>query len=464
MITEWKATMLAVILTVGLTAVASAQDSGYYPASNVSFSNAIATDCGCGTASCGDDASCGCEVPASCGCDMGCGSSCGSCCGCGGSSLFGCCEHGDAWSLFGDNDCGITLGGWVSAGYYGNFGGRDTNNGNAPVAFRQIANAPTVNQVWFYAEKEADAETYCFDLGYRADFVWGADGPDTQSFGYGDRSQWDNGWNTSTTADGEALYGSAIPQLYLSAAWGDWNVKVGHFYTIIGYEVVTAPDNFFYSYAYTMNYGEPFTHGGVLAEYSGIEDTTVWAGYTNGWDTAFDNWEGQATFLGGFSRDLGDSTAFTWAVNAGDFGKTNGGNIYMNSFVLTHDLGCGYNYVFQHDLGYQSGIPGQAEGNYWYGVNQYLFKEINECWSVGTRLEWFCDEDGSRVGGNGAATAGNYYAATFGVNWKPNANFTLRPELRIEKFDDLNNNGYNPYYEGTDSSGQFAGLDAIFTF
>ena len=276
---------------------------------------------------------------------------------------------------------------------------------------------------------------------------------------YGDRFRWDNGWNSATTADGEALYGTAIPQAYLTAAWGDWEVKMGHFYTIIGYEVVQAPDNFFTSYAYTMNYGEPFTHGGVLATYSGIDDTTLWAGYVNGWDTAFDNYEAQSTFLGGISRDLSDSTTFTWAVNAGDWGKTNTGNIYMNSFVLTHDMGCGWSYVFQHDLGVQSAIPG-AENNYWYGVNQYLFKEINDCWSAGIRAEWFCDEDGSRVG-NGP---GSYYATTVGLNWKPNANLIVRPEVRFEKFDAIHGGNGTPYAEGTHDDCVFAGFDAIFMF
>lgn len=58
---------------------------------------------------------------------------------------------------------------------------------------------------------------------------------------------------------------------------------MGHFYTIIGNEVVTAPDNFFYSHAYTMQYGEPFTHTGGLASWSG-EKVTVHGGVVNGWD------------------------------------------------------------------------------------------------------------------------------------------------------------------------------------
>ena len=57
-------------------------------------------------------------------------------------------------------------------------------------------------------------------------------------------------------------------KLYFEAGYGDLTVKIGHFYTIIGWEVVTAPDNFFYSHAYTMYNSEPFTHTGVLATYN----------------------------------------------------------------------------------------------------------------------------------------------------------------------------------------------------
>ena len=53
-----------------------------------------------------------------------------------------------------------------------------------------------------------------------------------------------------------------MPQLYADFAYNRLTVRLGHFYTIIGYEVVTAPDNFFSSHAYTMQYGEPFTHTG----------------------------------------------------------------------------------------------------------------------------------------------------------------------------------------------------------
>ena len=55
-----------------------------------------------------------------------------------------------------------------------------------------------------------------------------------------------------------------MPQLYAEIAYNDLKVKVGHFYTPIGYEVVQVPQNFFYSHSYSHTFGEPFTHTGFL--------------------------------------------------------------------------------------------------------------------------------------------------------------------------------------------------------
>jgi hypothetical protein len=89
--------------------------------------------------------------------------------------------------------------------------------------------------------------------------MYGIDANNTQAFG-NNPGRWDF---SGQFQHGE--YGWALPQLYLEVAYYDLSVKAGHFYTFIGYEVVPAPDNFFYSHAFTMNNSEPFTHTGALA-------------------------------------------------------------------------------------------------------------------------------------------------------------------------------------------------------
>ena len=258
------------------------------------------------------------------------------------------------------------------------------------------------------------------------DFLFGADGPDTQAFGDGG---WDFGWNSSRD------YGSAIPQLYLEFAVDDLTIKFGHFYTLIGWEVVPAPDNFFYSHSYTMYYAEPFTHTGFLASYAVNDDVTAYGGWTTGWDTGFEDLNEASTFLGGLSFVLSDDMSLTWALTAGDFGAgisglADTGDIYMNSLVLEYQVTDNLTYILQHDFGQNSDIPGGATN--WYGINQYLQYAFNDCLAGGLRFEWFRDDNGVRVPGN---DRGDFYEITAGINYRPHANVIFRPEIRFDWFE-----------------------------
>ena len=146
----------------------------------------------------------------------------------------GCAD--DPWTLFGNRDGGLNIGGWFSAGYH-----EESND-----LFNSHPDQFGLHQGWLFVEKVADASNGGIGLGFRFDGVYGLDGPDTQSFGNPDPT-----FDLDPRFTRGAGFGWAIPQAYGEVAWGDWNVKVGHFYTLVGYEVVTAPDNFFYSHSIT---------------------------------------------------------------------------------------------------------------------------------------------------------------------------------------------------------------------
>ncbi len=78
-----------------------------------------------------------------------------------------------------------------------------------------------------------------------------------------------------------------MPQAYGTVAYDKLSVKVGHFYTPAGYEVVPATGNFFYSHAFTWNFTEPFTHTGALASYAASDELTLMGGWVAGWDSGF---------------------------------------------------------------------------------------------------------------------------------------------------------------------------------
>lgn len=366
------------------------------------------------------------------------------------------------WQLFSaDNNHGIVAGGWLNGGIMMNTNNNRTSR-NDPVPFSNPAAEFLGNQAWGYVGKAADNGGCGWAWGARFDFVYGADGPDTQAFGDG---SWDFGWNSG----GE--YGSAIPQLYGEVAYNDLNVKIGHFYTILGYEVVQAPGNFFYSHAYGMTYGEPFTHSGLLAEYAYDCNTTLWGGYTSGWDTGFDNLGHAHTFVGGAKRQITDDASLTYALTFGDFGNGIGpsgniGDIFSHSLVLDVQLTDRLNYVFVHDLGINYALGGAAGNAEWYGITQYLLYTINDCWKAGFRFEWFDDADGIRISTvNDGLNDLHYWGATVGLNWQPTPNIIVRPEMRFDFATSHSDNDFNDIFiNNTKSHIEVFGIDFTFLF
>jgi hypothetical protein len=344
------------------------------------------------------------------------------------------CHEGDPWELFPENCRGLKIGGWLQAGY------NDKTDGK----FNSHPGRVNLHQGYVYMEKVANGDCG-WDWGFRTDLVYGVDAQDTQAFG-NNPGNWDfrNGFD-------HGIYGWAIPQAYAEFANCDLSVKVGHFYTPVGYEVVTAPDNFFYSHSYTMYNSEPFTHTGALATYNATDKLTAYAGWTAGWDTGFDMYSGGNNFMGGFGYSLTDNVKMTYHTCFGDLGWRGEG--YNHSLVFDVSVTEKLNYVLQSDLvqsdGYwnvDTGVfyPGQRDD---VGVNQYLIYQLNDCWAVGGRLEWW-KRDGSSL-----------WEATAGVNWKPHPNFVLRPEIRYNWGPGLAN-----YFGSPTDAGSIFGIDGIFTF
>jgi hypothetical protein len=189
------------------------------------------------------------------------------------------------FELFPETSSGVKIGGWTQVGYH--------NKSSLYDLFNQYPNHVALHQQWLYAERVADGSCG-WDWGFRIDAMYGIDADNTQSFG--------NAYGKFDFSDAftHGEYGFAIPQVYVEVANGDLSIIAGHFYTLIGYEVVTAPDNFFYSHAWTMNNSEPFTHTGALATYQVDDRLTAYGGWTLGWDTGFNQFNNGSSFLGGF--------------------------------------------------------------------------------------------------------------------------------------------------------------------
>lgn len=384
------------------------------------------------------------------------------------------CAGPEPWRLFGGwNDCHEwKLTGFVNAG--GTANARRAPSGfNGPLTFND-QHEPQFNQLYVQLENVVDTSENSWDFGGRVDLMYGSDYIFNQVTGWETHDDGSAHWN------GNPYYGFVTPQVYGEVAYNDLSVKVGRFYTILGYEVVPSTGNFFYSHSYSMQYGEPFYHVGALATYKYSETTSLLGGLVNGWD-AFDRTEDNLGGIGGILWDGGNGLSFALTGTltqepTGEDGTTfdDFGQRSAYSFVATKAFNDRWTYVFQQDAGVQENgsrykTPGVNDAE-WYSVNQYLFYTLNDCWKLGTRFEWFRDDDGFRVAGVrpgnpiGTGFAGNFYEWTFGANWTPTTNLTVRPEFRYDWYDNADFTTPLPYNDGTDSYMITGAVDVVYVW
>jgi len=375
----------------------------------------------------------------------------------------GCKDPCEAWRLIPTTGRGIDIYGWIDAGATAN-AQAPVSRYNGPVSFND-RDELQLNQLYLVMEKALDPDPYGWQFGGRLDLLYGTDYIFTQEVGWETDRAGAPKWNTG------AHYGLAMPQAYLEMAKGDLSLKLGRFYTILGYENVMAPNNFFYSHAYTMQYAEPFTHSGVLATWKYSDRLELIAGVVNGWDR-FDAFVNRGAFIGGVVyTPCHERYSLALSFITGD--EDNGFGVQTNrtaySFVFDYQVTDNLQYVLQHDNVWQENVV-RGAGIEGYGINQYLLYTLNDCWKAGLRFEWFRDDDGFAVGRAGTTRATNPYASgstgdffevTLGLNWMPTANLNIRPELRWDWFEGA---GVLPYDDNTKDNQFLAAFDVIWTF
>ena len=385
-------------------------------------------------------------------------------------------------------DNGITVGGWANAGI--TYNPNNPSNGfNGPVTFGDLSGTPQLNQLNMFIQRAVATEGTAWSFGGRFDAMFGTDSIFTQAYGgptfdvnnpglAKNRGNWDLSLLNMNT------YGIALPQAYMETyvpVGNGLDVKIGHFYTPIGYETVPANENFFYTHAYTMQYGEPFTHTGALGNYALNSNWSAMGGVTTG--SATGGWDG------GFNQQLGNWSGIagtTWTSDdkgtsaniAGTYGATSeqSSNAFaLYSIVLKHNITDKTHLVLQHDHGFANGVItpyGSNQNAQWYGINSHLTYDLKDNLTIGMRAEWFDDANGFRVGSPGrvaaanyvnnsggttsyagstyssTSAAANYYQVTLGANWKPVAWLNLRPNIRYDHVSGSNATGggsYSPF-------------------
>ena len=355
--------------------------------------------------------------------------------------MTGMIPSGQDWFLFGAGDRG-GISGWLNGGFVGNFG-VPPSKFNGPYNAVDRANEAMMNQVYIIGERTlpTDGST---GIGARTDVLYGEDFPLAMSLGW-ETNPGPTDWNS-----GE-YYGLAIPQLYAEVGSRDLSLKLGHFYTIVGYEGVPAVGNFFYQKAYSYQFAGPFTHWGGLINWNATDNVEFDGGLVNGWNGLASPYS-KANFLGRARvKNDDNSLATSFAIVTGDEGNDfsplfqpapplTSANRTRYSLILEYRPTDRWEYLFHQWLGTQA--KGLASGGtaLWAGIDQYLYYRVSKTWLWGARFEWFQDTDGTRVGLNRPSNPnhvplpGNFYSLTVGPNWTPTGNFLMRPCFRWDFF------------------------------
>ncbi len=345
-------------------------------------------------------------------------------------------------------DAFIQVRGWLDGGYTWNSESPSSNfNGPYNEKDRDIAQ---LNQAYLILERKLTS-SHQFGVGFRGDFLYGYDFFLPQSKGFETEDDGSPHWNHNR-------YGLAIPQLYAELGTTVLNLKLGHFYTPIGYEGVPAANNFFYSKSYSYQFAGPFTHWGGLGKWKASDSMTFQAGLVNGWDAldrTTDSVAGIATAHYKGHKDLWSLSAAMISGSEPAYDSSNFENRTRYSVILGFKPTERLQYDLHHNFAVQQEGKANGDPSYWYGIDNYLYYTVMDELKAGMRFEWFRDESGTRVSGspvrgnpNQGSFAGNFYSLTGGLNYLPHPNLLIRPEIRYDWF----SGDKNPYNDGEKSS------------
>lgn len=375
-------------------------------------------------------------------------------------------------------ELGIEQFGWLEQGVtFNNLS--PANRWNGPVFCNDRSNDYQLNQLWVGWERPVKTDGCGWDIGGRLDMFYGTD------WRYGDCYGLESFYGKPNIDDPNDIYGFSMPLCYLEVAYNNLTVKLGHFAPIFGYEVAGAPGNFFYSHSYAFGYSEPVLVTGMLADYKANDHWDVLAGFHDGFN-AFNDPNGMMHFLGGVKWhnderkaslslmfDVGPQLPTELVANADQDDQ------WEYTVLFKKQISPKLLYAAEQEFGGTQEVnnpfyPGLQYAK-WWGLDQYLIYTMNKCWSAGARVEWFRDQNGTRVLGAGSVGidgwpaapgfAGTFTEVTLGLNWHPCLNLAVRPECRWDCYSGTPNlQGQLPFGDGTKSSQFLFATDLIFSF
>jgi hypothetical protein len=385
-------------------------------------------------------------------------------------------------NFLGRADAPVKVYGWIENSYTGNANGTPRNGYNFGVNPNFLANRWMGNQYYLIFENPLEMSDE-INFGWRVDNLFGNDWQFNHMHGL-----FDSAFSLNHFAGYDpAQFFAEVHLPYLTK--GGIDIRGGRFYTILGYEVVPAIGRPLLSVPYMFNYGQPFTHFGMLSTLHLTDRVNVINGTVNGWDRWIDQ-NYKWSYLGGVtwtSKSGKTSLAVSYIFGPNQYPYNSGpSQIYFpgstNMVVPTYEAGRrNPNYasnwrtmfttvltykwtdkltqVMETDEGFETNIPGIGvdgtnSNESWYSFgNWFLYQFCDKLTGV-WRAEVFRDNNGARTG-----FRDNFYEQTLGLIYKPKPWLWLRPEARYDW-----SQFTHPYNDGTRNSQLTLAIDAIVLF
>jgi hypothetical protein len=357
------------------------------------------------------------------------------------------------------DDARIRVFGHVEGGYTYNPDdpAQDLNLGRV---FDVEANQAVFNQADIAVERTVNHSRSEWDVGGRAEFLYGGDARFIHSNGMFDNQDFFDGPENQFD----------IPQLY-----ADVNVPVGTGLRLragkfLFFKQIDPNASIFYSHSYSFGGALPFTLTGVSGSYDLNDQWSVELGIDRGWGQSLEDNNGSISYHGRVRYSPTDRTSFGFLFITGpELDDDNGAWRTAVDLVGSHRITDRLTFLFDLVYGRQSSPPdallasgasNQDEAD-WYGAAAYLVYRIDPAFSVAGRVEWFRDDEGF---GPVLAVAQDAYEATLGLTITPmpnseiGRNLKIRPEIRYDWSSEK-------FFDGLTSDNQFtAAVDVIFNF
>lgn len=331
----------------------------------------------------------------------------------------------------------VKFSGMIDAGFNYNFNQPDSRSNSDLRVFDRRADSFTIHLLELSLSKVPKDADF---LGYKIDLDFGKDA------------------NIIAPSDTDSSDEFDLQEAYIHLKVPNTKIefKTGKFVTLLGAEVIEAPFNLNYSRSFLFGLAIPFTHTGILASLSPLEEVSLQIGVVNGWDVIEDNNDAKS-ILGSLSYTPHETFSFAvnwiWGAEQDDNNSSKRAVFdIVSSIKPLNDI----TFTINYDYGVEEDAMVKGRDSFWTGIAGYLQFDYSKSVSLVLRAEYFNDDDGARTG-----ISQDLWEVTLTGMYKLSENVIIRVEYR---HDESNSRPFIDQDGASDDSQDTVGFELAYMF